>query len=135
MVLVTVTLRVGGTGGILKRFAAIVTIAVVVLAMTAGPAMASVCAGSQCGEAMVCDQAYTPQCPMQNGAVMSHGDCGHSADRSAAATVSNQAGPDFGLVGAPLPGALVPPTAALGMSAFALADARGAPHLTSVIRI
>ena len=119
----------------MKRFAAIVTIAVVVLAMTAGPAMASVCAGSQCGEAMVCDQAYTPQCPRQNGAVMAHGDCGHSADRTVTGVVSNQAGPDFGLVGAPLPGALVPPTAALGVGAFPLADARGAPHLTSILRI
>lgn len=119
----------------MKRFAVIVTIAVVVLAMTAGPAMASVCAASQCGEAMVCDQVYTPQCPMQSGSVMTHGACGHTADQSTSGVVSNQTGPDFGLVGASLPAALVPPTAALGVSAFPLVDARGAPHLTSVIRI
>jgi hypothetical protein len=111
------------------------TIVVVVLAMSAGPAMASVCAGADCGPAMVCDRAFTPDCPMVSGAFMSHGDCEHPAERGAIVGLSHQAGPEFGLAGAALPGVVTPPAAIMSVSASPLADARGAPHLTSVIRI
>ncbi len=118
----------------LKRLASILTIAVVVLAISAGPAMASVCAGTQCGPVMVCESAFTPECPMVNGAVMSHGNCDHPTDPITLAAVSHQAGPDFGLIGAAIPGVSTPSKAALDVGTLVLSDARGAPHMTAVSR-
>lgn len=119
----------------MKRFATITMLAVVVLAMTVGPAFASVCAASQCGPVMVCEMALSPECPMQSGATMTHSDCAHAPDGRFGEWISTQSGPEAGLAAAPLSGVVTPPAAILGGSVLPLADARGAPHLTSVIRI
>lgn len=119
----------------MRRFAAIVTIAVVVLALTAGPAFASVCAGAACGPAMVCATGATPACPMENGATMAHAACGHPMDRGSRDVASTQSAPDPGLAAAPHAGVVVQPARPLPAATFPMVDARGAPHLTSVIRI
>jgi hypothetical protein len=119
----------------LKRFAAMTMIAVVVLAMTVGPAFASVCAASQCGPVMPCEMAASPDCPMRTGVTLTHSDCTHAPDGRFGDLVSSQSGPESGLAAAPLSGAVAPPAAILSGSMLPLVDARGAPHLTSVIRI
>jgi hypothetical protein len=120
----------------LKRFAAIVTIVVVVLAMSVGTAFASVCAGGSCSStAMLCPDAGTMACPMNNGAPMAHSDCGQPMDHSAQSAVSGQPVPQIVVASAPL--AVVPGDVTLGGVASSLpaTDARGAPHLSTVIRI
>jgi hypothetical protein len=119
----------------MKRFAAMVTIVVLVLAMSAGTAFANVCPGGTCdGRMMVCAPASSTACPMGGGAVMTHSGCSHSDDTGARDVVSPQTGLEFGVVSAPL--AVVPPLA--GPSGLAsllpMRDARGAPHLTTVSR-
>ncbi len=120
----------------MKRFAAIVTIAVVVLAMSAGTAFASVCVGSACGRSMVCSLATTAACPMENGALMSHSSCDHQPGSGIRDVVAPQPqGSEYALV-VVTPGPVLAPLALSGVSSALLApDARGAPHLTSVIRI
>jgi hypothetical protein len=120
----------------LKRFAAIVTIVVVVLAMSAGTAFASVCVGMTCStQAMVCSESASTSCPMENGAAMAHASCGHQLDRGARDAVSGQVGPEYAVVGTPI--AVLPAdTVVRGLASMLPAsDARGAPHLTTVIRI
>ena len=119
----------------MRRFLAVITIAVVVLAMTAGPAFASVCAGSRCGMVMVCAPASTAACPMDSGTAMLHSLCAHQADHSSRDIISVQPGPDGVAAVVPLAGAAYLPPMPLGTGTFPLADARGAPHLTSVLRI
>jgi hypothetical protein len=120
----------------LKRFAAIVTIVVVVLAMSAGTAFANVCAGGTCtGNAMICPQIGTTACPMADGAAMAHSACGHPVDRGARDLVSGQTNTEHAVVSTPLavlPASVAPSDVA---SALPAPDARGAPHLTTVIRI
>jgi hypothetical protein len=119
----------------LKRFAAIVTIAVVVLALSAGTAFASVCAGGSCGEAMVCPPSTSTACPMETGQVMTHSSCDHQADQGARDSVNPQVSHESAVVSTVL--AVVPTTPILRgiVAAMAAPDARGAPHLTAVIRI
>lgn len=120
----------------MKRFAAIVTIVVVVLAMSAGTAFASVCAGGTCDrQLMVCPDTGSMACPMNAGATMAHSECGHPIDRGARDVVSAQTATDHAVVSTPL--AVVPAGFSVGsLAPLALAaDARGAPHLTTVIRI
>ncbi len=119
----------------MKRFVAIVTIALLVLAMTAGTAFASVCVGSACGDVMICAPTASVSCPMDSGQTMQHSSCDHTAQaqpRDATPTESGHATfmaavqvtpiPATSLVGRAHPGALA-------------ADARGAPHLTAVLRL
>lgn len=119
----------------MKRFAAIVTIVVVVLAMSAGTAFASVCAGGTCASiTMVCSEAGTASCPM-GVTQMLHSSCAHPMDRGSHDGVASTQTVDQAVVSSffaqpaagPVLRALVPASAAV--------DARGAPHLTSVIRI
>ena len=119
----------------MKRLAAILTIAVVVLAMTAGPAFASACAGASCGPKMACEQSATLTCPMNTGVPYANAGCGHPMDRGSRDVASTQPAPDHGLVHAPLVGVFVRPAVPMAPATFPLIDARGAPHLTSVIRI
>jgi hypothetical protein len=117
-----------------KRLAAIVTIAVVVLAMTAGPAFASVCAATDCGVSMTCSLAASPLCPMRTGAPILGAACPQPMDHGVREAVPVQPTPPAALAATPLQA--VAGTAALaGSAATPLADARGAPHLTAVIRI
>lgn len=135
MALVTVWAEQEGRISPMRRFAAIITIAVVVLALTAGPAFASVCAGTSCGPVMVCATSNTPSCPMENGVPMAHASCGHPVDRGSRDVASTQPAQEAALASTPLSGVFVPPVKQLLTAAHPLSDARGAPHLTSVIRI
>jgi hypothetical protein len=119
----------------LRRFLSIITIAVVVLAVTAGPAFASVCAGNMCGEVMVCTPVTSTACPMESGTPMMHSLCNHTADHGSRDVVSVPTGTDGVPAVAALPGSVIRPQAPIGVGTSLHADARGAPHLTSVIRI
>ena len=119
----------------MRRFLSIITIAVVVLAITAGPAFASVCAGNMCGEVMVCTPVTSTACPMESGTPMMHALCNHTVDHGSRDAVSVPAGVDAVVAVTALPGSVIGPQAPLGVGTVLRADARGAPHLTSVIRI
>jgi hypothetical protein len=110
-------------------------IAFVVLAMSVGPAFASVCAGSTCDMDAVCAPATNDVCVMESGPAMMHALCTHQAGHDSSDLVPVQPGPDGAAAVVPLIGAIVFPAAPLGVRALPLADARGAPHLTSVLRI
>jgi hypothetical protein len=66
---------------------------------------------------------------------MLHALCTHQADHGSRDIVSVRPGPDGAAAVVPLAGAVVFPASALGAGTCPLADARGAPHLTAVIRI
>lgn len=119
----------------MKRFAAIATIALVVLTLGVGPAFASVCTAVACGPTMACPQAASPACPMKTGAPVARGACGHPMDHGSRDVVSNTATPDHGLAVTPISGVIPPAVAVLTSAAFPLADARGAPHMTAVLRL
>lgn len=122
----------------MKRFAAIVTIAVVLLTMSVGTAFASVCAAasSSCDDvAMVCPVSTSAACPMDSGQAMRHSPCGHSADKIARDSVAPQAGHQDAVVSIALAVVPTPPAPCGFIAASAAPDARGAPHLTAVIRI
>jgi hypothetical protein len=119
----------------LKRFALIVTIAVVVLAIGVGPAFASVCAAVACSPATMCPVGSSAACPMKTGAPVARAVCGQPMDHGLRDAVSSHTAPDRGLTVALLPGAPVAPAAIVGAVTTPLADARGAPHLSAVIRI
>jgi hypothetical protein len=113
-----------------------ITIVVVVLAMTAGPAFASVCSGPDCGPAMACTMAATPSCPMLDGSALVHGTCGHPMDGASRDAASVPSGHhEAGFVVSPLGDLGSRASVALSACVLPLADARGAPHLTAVIRI
>jgi hypothetical protein len=119
----------------LKRFAAIVTIVVVVLAMSAGTAFANVCASGACdGRMTVCSETASTACPMDGGvATVGHTSCEHTTDRTTGDVASGQTA-EHAVASAPL---TLPAVAASGgpASVSPATDARGAPHLTAVIRI
>jgi len=121
----------------MKRFAAIVTIAVVIFTMSVGTAFASVCAmGETCGgEVMACEMSAPAACPMGGGQVMTHGGCDHSTDGVARDSVSLQPVHEKAAIATSL--VVVPTVPVLRgfVAATAAPDARGAPHLTAVIRI
>jgi hypothetical protein len=127
----------------MKRFVAIVTIAVLVLAMSAGSAFAYSCVGNACcsipatapGSASACAPAASAACPMDAGTVMQHsacvrGDAGRPLGATSVQTPDEVPAVCVAAVSVPRSHAL----GALPASAFA-PDARGAPHLTSVLRI
>jgi hypothetical protein len=123
----------------MKRFVAIVTIAVLILAMTAGSAFAYSCAGNVCcgmpATVPSCAPATSAACPMGGGSVMQHSACERGDASQPLRATSVQSPHDLAavcvaVVRAPRAGVL----SALLTPAFA-PDARGAPHLTSVLRI
>jgi len=119
----------------MKRFVAIVTIAVLVLAMTAGTAFASVCVGTACGPVMACAPTTSPTCPMGSGQSMQHSSCNHTAEmQSRDATPTDTCHATYMAVvhATPIPAAHLLGRLSLGAHA---SDARGAPHLTAVLRI
>ena len=119
----------------MKRFAAIVMIVVVVLAMSVGTAFASVCVGGSCDGRMLCPTGASISCPMADGGAMLHSSCDHRADVSAKDAVSAAAGADHYAVTSALYATPVPCALSGASSALIVQDARGAPHLTTVIRI
>lgn len=117
----------------MRRFVAILTIALLVLAMTAGTAFANVCTGNVCDGAMLCAPTSSVSCPMGIGQSMQHSSCDHTAEQLREATPT-QPGHDVFVATAPL--AVVPPAPLLGRLALEghATDARGAPHLSVVVR-
>lgn len=120
----------------MKRFAAIVTVVVVVLAMSAGTAFANVCVGGSCdGSMALCSAGASAVCPMGGGFAIARPGCDHGLDKGAREAVFAQTGTDR-VVGVLAPLAAVPdPVTVSAALASPAADARGAPHLTIVIRI
>ncbi len=128
----------------MKRFVAIVTVAVLVFASSAGTAFAYSCTGDRCCSGAACAPTPTPECgptavpdcPMTNGGQTArNAGCMHGVQRQPLGATSASADQSFAAVcvsAAPLLGVrLLGP---LTRAPFA-PDARGAPHLTSVIRI
>jgi len=117
----------------LRRFVAILTIVLLVLAMSAGTAFASVCTGSACDGAMLCAPTTSMSCPMGGGQSMQHSSCDHTAQQVRDATPT-EPGHDIYVTVAPAP--VVPTAGFLGglPVRFHAPDARGAPHLSVVIR-
>jgi hypothetical protein len=119
----------------MRRLGAIATIAIVVLALAAGPAFASACPGVACGAPAGCSVSVSPPCPMQAGAATARTTCGHVMDRIGRDAVPTRSGPVTDLATVAVAGPATRPAVAPGAVRSPLADARGAPHLTSVIRI
>jgi hypothetical protein len=121
----------------LKRFGVIIVVAVVVLAIGAGPAFASLCAGATCRPMMAraMTMSVSTSCETKTGVSMPTAACPLASGQAARDVVSNQAGPDLALAAVPLARLVVPPATVVGVGVTPLIDARGAPHLSSVIRI
>jgi hypothetical protein len=126
----------------LRRFVAIATIALLVFAMSAGTAFAYSCTGDACCTGSMCAPTAIPTCgpaalaacPMSVGQAIHSAGCMHGDEAQPLGATSVQAGQDFAAVcvtAIPVPGvrSLTGPS----RSAF-VPDARGAPHLTSVMR-
>lgn len=119
----------------MKRFAVIVTLACLIVAMTTGTAFARVCVDRACNDPMVCAPDTTIVCPMKSGPTMQHGGCDHRTQSQAREAVSVDHGQHLAALPAE-PLSIASAQALLGQERSAFApDARGAPHLTTVIRI
>jgi len=134
MALVIVSVQKEGIGTV-KRFASILTIAIVILAITAGPAFAAVCAGAQCAPMMVCATSSTPSCPMKSDAPTARSSCAHPMEKATGDAVQSKAGFEHAPAVVPARGIVVRPATSGRVATHSVADARGAPHMTSVIRI
>lgn len=118
----------------MKRTAAIVTLACLIVVMTTGSAFARACAGDACGEAMICAPATIETCPMGDGQTMQHSTCDHGAQAQPREAVSS----DPTHVPAALPAQALTIRPALSFQGLFRSphapDARGAPHLGMVLR-
>jgi hypothetical protein len=115
-----------------KRLLVISLLVVVVLAMTVSTAFASTC-GSGCTSAMACNVTLSGACPMSAPSALSPS-CSHPDQRQgreASALQHQQPGATAVTVTS---GFAAPPTCKFASTPLA-PDARGAPHLTAVIRI
>lgn len=116
----------------MRRFASICAIVIVVLAMTAGSAFAAGCGSAPCSSTS-CAVKLVSDCPMQ-GATAIASTCQHAGHQAPADVTSPQRVADPGVaavVAIPVPRLAIAAATADGLKA----DARGAPHLTAVIRI
>lgn len=118
----------------MKRIALIVTLSFLVVAMTTGSAFARACADDVCGDSMVCAPGIVQTCPMGDGQTMQHAQCDHEAEAQSRDAVS--ASPDRTPAALPVQAAIVRPVLELkGLFRSSRApDARGAPHLSAVMR-
>jgi hypothetical protein len=120
----------------MRRFAAVATTVLLVLAMTVGTAYANVCIGSACGDAMLRPSVASESCLTDAGQSTRHFSCNHTvqAEPRDNATLA-QSGHDTFVSAARA--TVVPPALSLvGLPREVQAsDARGAPHLSVVIRI
>lgn len=124
--------------GFLKRLAAIVIVTALILTMSAGTAFAAACSsGMPCEKQtkMPCCSERTYTCAdMAGQGTVLHSTCEHETDRDVKDAVTAQPIPPVAVAGESLP--VAAPLHRLGFTHGLLAcDARGAPHLTSVIRI
>lgn len=118
----------------MKRIAVIVTLACLIVAMTTGTAFARGCAGDSCGGAMVCAPDVAQTCPMADGPTMQHSLCDHEAETQA--RESTTAGPGHAPAALSVEALVIRPVldfAGPHLSQRA-PDARGAPHLSAVMR-
>jgi hypothetical protein len=118
-------------GAHVKRLLVTVLLVVVALAMTAGTAYASTCGGG-CAGAMACNAAASGKCPMSAPSTLNPS-CAHPSQSVAREASASQPLPGgSALSAAPEPAV---PCPRVFVSTPRTSDARGAPHLTSVIRI
>jgi hypothetical protein len=82
-----------------------------------------------------CSPVTSVACPMDAGVPIMHALCTHNADHASHDGVPTQPGPEGGPAPASAIGVVVLPVTIFGGGTSPLTDARGAPHLTSVIRI
>lgn len=122
----------------MKRFVSIVMIALVVLAMSAGTAFASVCIAPSCAGTMRCDLGATSlhmgmEMPPSTGI---QARCNMGAQRTSSDIVAPQSHAERPepAVAAPAP-VLAPIVGSPAAVAFVPAGARGAPHLSAVLRL
>ena len=118
----------------MKRIAVIVTLACLVVAMTTGSAFVRACADDACGDSMVCAPGIVQTCPMGDGETMQHSACDHGPQAQAHEAVS--ADPGHAPAALPAQALITRPVLELrGLFRSPRApDARGAPHLSAVIR-
>jgi hypothetical protein len=119
-----------------KRIAAIMVVAALILTMSVGTAYAAACAGMVCSPSgMAKPMMGVAVCPEMAGqnAVM-HTTCDHRTGHDTKEAVAVQPSASDAMVAYGLP---VPPAVrSLRAERVSVSgDARGAPHLTSVIRI
>lgn len=119
----------------MKRFVSIATIAVVILAITAGPAFASACATMECGPVIACAMTASPTCPMSNGKAVFHDSCVHPTERAVREGVVSDPTPHHAMAALPAVALPIPVLRCTGSVASLAPDARGAPHLTAVLRL
>ena len=124
----------GPWGSQVKRVATIFATTVLVLVMTTGSAFALSCTSASCAKSMSCSSAVAMPCPMQGAMAMLQSICDHDAQRlpGDVATTQRVADP-VALAGTTAPAVTLATLAA--PAAPPPLDARGAPHLTAVIRI
>ena len=119
----------------MKRFIITLAIATIVLANTAGPAFAAVCMATRCVESNPCLPEKPATCPMEESVPSAtHSKCSPPVTDRIRATVPVQPATDDVAI---LPSApFVPHGAKAGVyvASFHAPDARGAPHLTAVMR-
>lgn len=126
----------------MKRFVTIVTIAALVFATSAGTAFAYSCTADVCCAGSMCAPASTPTCgptasaacPMPVGQTVHRSGCMHPQEHQPLRATADQAVHEYAAVSVSavrVPG--IGPLAGRGRAAF-VPDARGAPHLISVMR-
>jgi hypothetical protein len=114
-----------------KRLLVISLLVVVVLAMTVGTAFASTCGGS-CTNAMACKGALSRTCPMGAPAALG-ASCAHPDQQQVREASVPQ--PPAGASAVSVTADHAVPTSCGPAPTLLAPDARGAPHLTSVLRI
>jgi hypothetical protein len=120
-----------------KRLAAIIVIVTLVLAVTAGPAFASACPCGACADStMSCSVAAALSCqtPMSSSST-ALGSCDSRSERIAREGTVVEPGSEHVAVASALTARIAPAAYAAPAPASIAPDARGAPHLTAVLRI
>jgi len=119
----------------MKRLVSITTIALVILALTAGPAFALACVGMDCSPVTECAMSATPTCPMAEGKDVLHSACDEPVDRGVREGVTADRSPHLDLAAVPATAQPVPALRWTALISARTPDARGAPHLTAVLRL
>jgi hypothetical protein len=122
----------------LKRFVVMFAVVALVFAVSAGPAFASACACADCAlSRMPCSVAPVAACtmPMVHTACVSSSPCGTTVDRALHESTAAETGFQHGAVAQAVVVQAVPAARACALLCIVTADARGAPHLTALLRI
>src|ERR1035437_5616048 len=124
----------GPWGSQVKRVATIFATTVLVLVMTTGSAFALTCTSASCSMAMSCESAVAAKCPMQGAMTMLQSNCDHPSTRPPGDVATTQRAFDPLTLATAITPAIVTANGAV-QAGPPPQDARGAPHLTAVIRI